>query len=151
MTDLNDCPELQAVVQAIQSGPLGANADVVQLAAGLRMVADAIDPPPMVQAMQDVAETLRLPVLPRPSALMPHCADCGRTGVPPYHCSAVSYAQANRDAAGAATANLLTGADNVVQLPPVWVSKMPGPCATCGSNTHLTISCRATVQEVPNA
>ena len=47
MPDLSDNhPELLAVVQAIQSGPLGSNADDAQLAAGLRMVADAIDPPP---------------------------------------------------------------------------------------------------------
>ena len=38
------------------------NSDLT-IAAGLRMVADAIDPPPMVQAMQDVAKTLCLPVL----------------------------------------------------------------------------------------
>ena len=41
-----DHPELAAIFQAIRSGPLGANADEAQLAAGLRLVADAIDPPP---------------------------------------------------------------------------------------------------------
>ena len=29
---------------------------------------------------------------------------------------------------------------NVVELPPVWVSEMPGPCDACGSLRHLTIA-----------
>ena len=113
------------------------------IAAGLRMVADAIDLPPMAQVNHDLAEMLARPKLPT------SCPDCGRTGVPTYHCSAPSMAESNRDAVVAASARLHTGdpgpdgTDNLVERLPVWVSKMPGPCATCGSNTHLTISCRA--------
>ena len=141
---------------------------IADIAAGLRMVADAIDPPPKYplleaisgaaekvayaeQLQRDLAEMLARPKRPTP---LTSCADCGRTGVPAYHCSAPSYAQANRDAAAVTSARVHTrtryadGTANLVDLPPVVLdSKRFGPCATCGSLTHLTIAHRA--NEVP--
>ena len=49
----------------------GAGPEVI--ADGLRMVADAIDPPPMVEAMREVAETLAQPKRPV------NCVVCGET------------------------------------------------------------------------
>ena len=69
-------PELAAMFQALQDGIEGrynssrkvvsvghalkvnAKGDTQALAAGLRMVADAIDPPPTVEAKREIAETL---------------------------------------------------------------------------------------------
>ena len=71
-------PMFDAIQLAIEKADCSER--VVTIAAGLRMVADAIDPPPMVQAMQDVAETLA-----RPKVRIPgHCMDDCR---PAYHVS----------------------------------------------------------------
>ena len=90
------------------------------IAAGLRMVADAIDPPPKYplleaisgaaekvayadQLQRDLAEMLSRPKHP---TLLTSCADCGRTGVPTYHCSPPPMVA---ESAIAATARLHTG------------------------------------------
>ena len=85
----DDYPELAAMFQALQDGlkavetgygydeiwnagahlrsaSMGLGGYEQIIAAGLRMVADAIDLPPMVEAMREVAETLARPKRPSP-------------------------------------------------------------------------------------
>ena len=62
-------PMFDAIQLAIENADCSER--VVTIAAGLRMVADAIDPTPMASAMQDVAE-----ILARPKVRIPgHCMD----------------------------------------------------------------------------
>ena len=147
------------------AGTTHASGFPADIAAGLRMVADAIDPPlkyPLLEAIsgaaekvayaeqlqRDLAEMLARPKRPTP---LTSCADCGRTGVPTYHCSAASIDHSKLDAAIAASARLHTGdpgvdnTANLVETLPILDSNRFGPCATCGSLTHLTIAHRATV------
>ena len=132
-------PMFDAIQLAIEKADCSER--VVTIAVGLRMVADAIDPPPMAHAMREVAETLRMPVIPdgpllsRRTVPIVDALGCRRIIVRQH----LHGRSCHDDGAVAASLHDCTRATPAMTVPITWWRCYPvrdsnrfGPCAICG-------------------